>query len=130
MITSKHRALIDELNVPPIGGVTFEQLIPALDQAHQQIDWVHLQIKKDFINQEEEQKHLTYLQTTCQQAIERARLLQNKVSEELKTAIRLLAMPDTEDYTYDEAIQELEVVRRKAIDLYNKSQRFLAQQGG
>ncbi|WP_299456261.1 hypothetical protein [uncultured Microscilla sp.] len=130
MITSKHRALIDELSVPPIRGLVFEQLIPALDQACQQIDRVQLQIKKDFINQEEEQKHLTYLQTTCHQAIERARLLHNRVSEELKTAICLLEMPDTEDHAYDEAIQELEAVRRRAIDLYNKSQRFLAQQGG
>lgn len=129
-ITPEHRDLIEDLRVPPMAGVEFGQLMMAFDQALRKIAGVQTRVKQDLMQQATEQQQLAHLTSECQQTIARTQALQGKVGETLLEAICQLKMPDIDHYTHDEAMDELELTRRKAVDLYNQAQTFIIQQGG
>jgi nucleotide-binding universal stress UspA family protein len=128
-ITPEHRDLIEDLRVPPMAGVEFGQLMMAFDQALREIIGVQTRIRQDLMQQATEQQQLAHLTSECQQAIDRVQALQSKTGATLSEAICQLEMPDIDHYTHDEAMDELELTRRKAADLYNQAQTFIIQQG-
>lgn len=129
-ITTEHRDLIEDLGVPPMAGVEFEQLMLAFDQALREIAGVQTRIRQDLMQQATEQQQLAHLIGECQQAIDRVQVLQDNAGEALSDSIRQLEMPDIDHYTHDEAMDELELTRRKAAELYNQAQTYIIQQGG